>query len=66
MEGSEEVVMADPPLVIAYPPIKLIIKQEMSNEHQEVNSVEKENWTLPVHYFSLFLKIVVDNSVIEI
>jgi len=55
MESSEEVVMADPPaLVIAYPPIKLIIKQEMSDEHQEVNSVEEENWTLQVHFTSVY------------
>ena len=32
--------MADPPL-IAYPPIKRIIKQEIPDEQQEVNSVEE-------------------------
>ena len=38
-EGSEQVVMADPPLVIAYPPIQRIIKQEIP----PANSVEEEN-----------------------
>jgi len=44
--GSEEVAMADPPL-IAYAPLKRIIKQEMTDE-QEGNSIEEQNWTLQV------------------
>jgi len=38
--------MADPPL-IAYAPLKRIIKQEMTDE-QEGNSIEEQNWTLQV------------------
>ena len=49
--GSEKVVMADPvPLIIAYPPIKRNIKQEIQDEHQVVNSVEEDNGTLQVQY----------------
>jgi len=57
LEGSEEViVMADQP-IIAYAPIKRIIKQETSDE-QEGNSIEEENWTLQVYtVYSLFLLI---------
>ncbi len=57
MEPSEGDVMADPdsPL-IAYPPIKLIIKLERPDNQQEENSVEEENWLHQVYYyFSLFL-----------
>ncbi len=42
--------MADLPL-IAYPPIKRTIKLEISDEHQEVNNVVEENWTLQVDSF---------------
>ena len=48
-EGSENVAMADPAsLIIAYPPIKRIIKLEILEEQQEANSFEEENWTLQV------------------
>jgi len=47
--------MADPMQLIAYPPIKRIIKQEVPDEPQETNSVEEENWALQVYYFSLIL-----------
>jgi len=60
VEPSEGGVMADPdsPL-IAYPPIKLIIKLERPDNQQEENSVEEENWLHQVYYyFSLFLYIV--------
>jgi len=41
--------MADPAsLIIAYPPIKRIIKLEILEEQQGVSTVEKENWTLQV------------------
>jgi len=49
VEGSEQVVMADPPLVIAYPPIQRIIKQEIPS----ANSVEGENSTLQVYSVNL-------------
>ena len=52
-EGSEKVVMADPaPLIIAYPPIKRNIKQEMPEEQQVVNSVEEENWRYSTYVYS--------------
>ena len=56
-EGSDKNVMTDPsPLIIAYPPIKPIIKLEIQEEEMETNTVEvEENWTLQVYYFSLFL-----------
>jgi len=41
--------MADQPLV-AYPPIKPIIKQEIQDEDEEVNTVEEANWRLQVKY----------------
>jgi len=55
-DESEKDVMADLPL-IAYPPIKCIIKLENPDENhqQEVNSADEENWTLQVQYFSLIL-----------
>jgi len=34
--------------VIAYPPIKCIIKPEIPEEHQEVNTAEEENCGLQV------------------
>jgi len=35
---------------IAYPPIKCVIKQEIPDENQLVNTdAEEENWTLQVH-----------------
>jgi len=41
--------MADPaPLIIAYPPIKRIIKLEILEEQQVASIVQKENWTLQV------------------
>ena len=46
---SEKVAMTDPPL-IAYPPIKRIIKLEIEDEHQEVNSEVEEHLSLQVHY----------------
>jgi len=55
--------MADLPL-IAYHPIKRIIKQEVPDQPHETNSVEEENWMLQVNQFSLFLKFpVVYNAV---
>jgi len=55
-EGNDKNVMTDPsPVIIAYPPIKPFIKQEIQEEQQETNTVKEENWTLQVHYFSLFL-----------
>ena len=68
MEPSEGDVMADPdsPL-IAYPPIKLIIKLEKPDKQQEANSVEEENWLHQVYYFSLFLYIcILYNTVTKI
>ena len=54
-DESENVETADSPLT-AYPPIKRVIKIEIPDENQqEVNSAGEENWTLQVHYFSLFL-----------
>ena len=41
--------MANQPL-IAYPPIKSVIKQEIQDEDEEVNTVEEENWRLQVQY----------------
>jgi len=60
VEPSEGDVMADPdsPL-IAYPPIKLIVKLEKPDKQQEANSVEEENWLHQVYYFSLFLFICI-------
>ena len=53
-DGSEKVEMADPS-IIAYPPIKRVIKIEIPDENQEAVSAEEENWTLQqVQYFSLF------------
>ena len=65
-EGSEKVVMADPaPLIIAYPPIKRNIKQEIQDEHRVVNTVEEENGTLQVQYSRPFLLIFVVKSVFK-
>ena len=50
-EGSEKM-MGDLPL-IAYPPIKRIIKLEIPDESQEVNNVEEENWTRQVYSIKL-------------
>jgi len=46
VEGREEVAMAAPPL-IAYAPLKRIIKQEMPDERVGNNTGEG-NWTLQV------------------
>ena len=48
--GSDKVLMTDEPL-IAYPPIKCVIKLEIpDDENQQVNSdAEEENWTPQVH-----------------
>jgi len=57
-DESENVETADSPL-IAYPPIKRVIKIEIPDENQqEVNSAGEENWTLQVQYFSFFLYIL--------
>jgi len=56
--------MADQPL-IAYPPIKRIIKLEIPDKHQAVNSGEEDNWTLQVqHLLFLFLKLYNQNVII--
>jgi len=65
-EGSEKVVMADPaPLIIAYPPVKRNIKQEIQDEHQVVNTVEEENGKIQVQYSRSFLLIFLDKSVFK-
>jgi len=60
-EGSEQVVMADPPLVIAYPPIQRIIKQEIP----PANSVEEENLQSTLQVYSVKL-ISVHKTVLKI
>jgi len=45
----EDFVMADPPIIIAYAPLKRVIKQEIPDQEEE-----DENWTLQVNYYSLF------------
>ena len=46
-EGSENVAMADPAsLIIAYPPIKRIIKLEILEEQQEARDINLEDQTL--------------------
>lgn len=45
-EGSEKVMAVHP--LIAYPPLKRFIKQEILDDQQELNSDEEENWTLQV------------------
>jgi len=40
--------MADPPIIIAYPPIQRTIKLEILDGQQEVSNFEEENWKLQV------------------
>ena len=50
-------VMTDPYPLIAYRPLKHIIKLETVDEHKEVNSVEEEDWTLQVQYYIMSIKL---------
>jgi len=62
-EGSEKVAMTDL-LVIAYPPIKRVIKLEIPDEQEEAN---EENRAFQVLYhISLFLQNFAHDNVITV
>ncbi len=61
-ESSEKVVMTDQPL-LAYPPIKRIMKQEIPDQQQEVSTGEEENWTLQVQNTNLSLQMCLLNFI---
>lgn len=46
-EGIEKMMEGLP--LIAYRPLKRLIKLEIPDESQEVNNVEEENWTRQVY-----------------
>jgi len=63
-EVSEKVVMTDPSLVIAYPPIKRVIKLEIPDEQEEAN---EENRVFQVLYhISFFLQNFAHDNVITV
>ena len=54
---ADESEMTDPP-VIAYPPIKRILKIEIPDENQEINTVGEENWTPQLQYTKCIIIIL--------
>jgi len=63
-EGSEKVTMTDPSLVIAYPPIKRVIKLEIPDEQVEEN--EENRAFQVVYHISLLLQNVAHDNVITV